>query len=105
MLNRKTSKLVNGADTHGRNGQRNTPSQERRPRRRFIISSKAAGRPDSRVTQVRNGLGKTAVLPAAKPGAGNPPAGTPGATPGAPIDLAETIKTLLHLAHENGHIT
>ena len=105
MLNRKTSKLVNGADTHGRNGQRNTPSQERRPRRRFIISSKAAGRPDSRVTQVRNGLGKTTVLPAAKPGAGNPPAGTPGATPGAPIDLAETIKTLLHLAHENGHIT
>ncbi|HEV2392364.1 MAG TPA: RNA polymerase sigma factor RpoD [Verrucomicrobiae bacterium] len=28
-----------------------------------------------------------------------------GATPGAPLDLAETIKTLLHLAHENGHVT
>ena len=25
--------------------------------------------------------------------------------PGQPIDLTETIKTLLHLAHENGHVT
>src|SRR5437762_2234889 len=35
-------------------------------------------------------------------------AGTAPATPGVPgqaVDLTETIKTLLHLAHENGHVT
>src|SRR5215467_12077778 len=104
MLNRKPSKLVNGADTHGRNGQRNASGQERRPRRRFIISSKAAGRADSRAQQVRHGLNKPPALPPVKTGAG--PTQTPaGAGPAAPVDLAETIKTLLHLAHENGHIT
>jgi RNA polymerase primary sigma factor len=51
---------------------------------------------------VQNGTTKGAapvakVLPGAKPG-------TPGIPP-SPVDLAETIKTLLHLAHENGHIT
>ena len=28
-----------------------------------------------------------------------------GSAPASPVDLTETIKTLLHLAHENGHIT
>ena len=102
MLNRKASKLVNGADTHGRNGQRNSSGQERRPRRRFIISSKAAGRADTRAQQVRHGLSKSPALAPAKAGSGPAPT---AATPGAPADLAETIKTLLHLAHENGHIT
>jgi hypothetical protein len=104
MLNRKPSKLVNGADTHGRNGQRNPSSQERRPRRRFIISAKAAGRADSRPQQVRHGLSKPPSLPGAKIAAGAGPLPA-GASAAAPADLAETIKTLLHLAHENGHIT
>jgi RNA polymerase primary sigma factor len=96
--------LVNGVDTHGRNGQRNASGQERRPRRRFIISSKAAGRADSRAQQVKHGLNSPPTLPTAKAGSapGHPPT---GAGPATPVDLAETIKTLLHLAHENGHIT
>ena len=104
MLNRKPSKLVNGVDTHGRNGQRNPSGQERRPRRRFIISSKAAARADSRAQQVRHGLNKPPAIPPVKTGAGAGQA-PGGAGPAAPADLAETIKTLLHLAHENGHIT
>ena len=104
MLNRKPSKLVNGVDTHGRNGQRNTSGQERRPRRRFIISSKAAAQADSRAQQVRHGLNKPPAIPPVKTGAGAGQA-PGGAGPAAPADLAETIKTLLHLAHENGHIT
>jgi hypothetical protein len=39
-------------------------------------------------------------------------AGHPGApetqaagAPGTTVDLAETIKTLLHLSHEHGHVT
>src|SRR5258708_1214413 len=103
MLNRKPSKSVNGVDTHNRNGQRPPAGEERRPRRRFIISSKAAGRVDSRGQQVRNGVGKP-PLPAGK-GPIPTPGQAPKATPAAPADLAETIKTLLHLAHENGHIT
>jgi RNA polymerase primary sigma factor len=106
MLNRKPSKLVNGADAHGRNGQRNASGQqERRPRRRFIISSKAAGRPDSRAPQVRNGLSKPPSAPPAKTATGTAGHAPTAAGPHAPVDLAETIKTLLHLAHENGHIT
>src|SRR6516225_6825336 len=104
MLNRKPSKLVNGTDTHGRNGQRNPSGQERRPRRRFIISSKAAGRADSRAQQVRHGLSKPPAVPPTKTGANPGQSPAPGGA-AAPADLAETIKTLLHLAHENGHIT
>src|SRR5712675_1952531 len=101
MLNRKESKLSNGADKPGRVVQRPDPVKGR-PRRRFIISAKAAGRTDSPPQSVQNGTTKGAapvakVLPGAKPG-------TPGIPP-SPVDLAETIKTLLHLAQENGHIT
>jgi len=96
--------LVNGADTHGRNGQRNASGQERRPRRRFIISPKAAGRTDARAQQVRHGLNKPPGVQPAKPGQGSGQMAA-ASGPAAPSDLAETIKTLLHLAHENGHIT
>ncbi len=101
MLNRKESKAANGAEHHGRGGQ--TPSPVKgRPRRRFIISAKAAGRNDASAHPPHNGAAKPAG-PAAKslPGGKAP---VPGAPP-SPIDLAETIKTLLHLAHENGHVT
>src|SRR5947209_2379313 len=109
MLNRKESKPSNGAGNHGRNGQRRAEDKARPPRRRFIISSKAA-RMDAHPHETGNGSAKAHPAPAPKHPAGTPkhPAGTnpqaPG-TPGQAIDLAETIKTLLHLAHENGHIT
>jgi len=107
MLNRKESKPSNGSDP-GRGGHRPAPAKGR-PRRRFIISAKAAGHSDSSAHSTSNGTAKAAApgpitLPGGKqsvPG-GKPP--VPG-TPPSPIDLAETIKTLLHLAHENGHIT
>jgi RNA polymerase primary sigma factor len=84
-------------------------------RRRFIISSKAAAaaRPDNKLpAEGRNGNSK-AHHPAAKPAHLPPAQGAPGAHPpgvegapsAGPVDLAETIKTLLHLAHENGHVT
>jgi RNA polymerase primary sigma factor len=101
MLNRKESKLSNGADHHGRNAHR-TPAVKGRPRRRFIISAKAAGRNDASARPPQNGSAKPATpVVKALPGAKTP---VPGAAP-SPVDLAETIKTLLHLAHENGHIT
>jgi RNA polymerase primary sigma factor len=52
---------------------------------------------------------KNGAVKAQAPVAGKPavPAHSPGASqsPSNPLDLAETIKTLVHLAHENGHIT
>src|SRR5579862_2060677 len=111
MLNRKESKSSTGADNNGRGRQKPAPAKAR-PRRRFIISAKAAGRVDASAHPPQNGSAKPGgglikpglnkaglakALADAKPG-------VPGAPP-SPIDLAETIKTLLHLAHENGHIT
>jgi len=108
MLNRKESKSSTGADKNGRGRQKPAAPAKARPRRRFIISAKAAGRVDASAHPPQNGSAKpaggltkaglTKALADAKPG-------VPGAPPPSPIDLAETIKTLLHLAHENGHIT
>jgi RNA polymerase primary sigma factor len=105
MLNRKESKASNGSDS-GRAGQRPPPAKGR-PRRRFIISAKAAGRADANARPNHVAPTKPAAKPAASPADKTLPAAkapVPGAPP-SPIDLAETIKTLLHLAQENGHIT
>src|SRR6185437_1351779 len=101
MLNRKESKSSNGAVNHSRGRPKPAPAKAR-PRRRVIISAKAAGRVDASARPPQNGTTKASV-PAPNGLAETKPA-TPGAPP-SPIDLAETIKTLLHLAHENGHIT
>jgi len=107
MLNRKESKSSSGTTGQHRNGQRTTASAKGRPRRRFIISAKAAGHSASPPSnENRNGATKTGTPSQAKVASG-PHAASPGApaVPGAAVDLAETIKTLLHLAHENGHVT
>jgi len=77
-----------------------TAAKGRKTRRRFIISPKAHGL--MRSEEARNGGAKT--HPAATPNSKNP-AATPPATRSPAPDLAETIKTLVHLAHENGHVT
>ena len=101
MLNRKESKLTNGADNPGHDRQAPV-SAKGRPRRRFIISAKAAGRVDTSAHPPHNGAAKTPSALAKTPTDAKPAA--PGSAPSA-VDLAETIKTLLHLAHENGHVT
>jgi RNA polymerase primary sigma factor len=98
MLNRKASKPSSAAENHGHGGE---PSSKIRPRRRFIISSKAATRAAMQAHEGRNGASKpTAVGPKA-----GPKSHAASNVPTSPVDLTETIKTLLHLAHENGHIT
>jgi RNA polymerase primary sigma factor len=107
MLNRKESKASNGSDS-SRAAQR-PPAGKGRPRRRFIISAKAAGRADANARP--NHVSPPPAKPAAKPatpvaGKNLPPAKAPvPGVPPSPLDLAETIKTLLHLAQENGHVT
>jgi RNA polymerase primary sigma factor len=101
MLNRKDSKLSGRTERSSQDNERAAATKGRPPRRRFIISAKAAGQ--SRELEPRNGQTKAANPAAAK---------TPPATPASallsspsPMDLAETIKTLMHLAHEHGHVT
>src|SRR5882762_9654111 len=133
MLNRKDNKS-NGSVNHSANRNRDAANNNKKLRRRFIISPKAPGRLDAAKSEPAKTpiTSKPAPLAPAKalpPGAKGPlsgakgmPAGASakgaqpgakGAQPGAPgasglaqaVDLAETIKTLLHLAHENGHVT
>src|SRR5205807_2219031 len=78
-------------------------------RRRFIISPKAQSAANFR-EEPRNGSAKThPPLPNKVGRPGRPPskpADAPVAgVPRQPADLTETIKTLVHLAHENGHVT
>ena len=103
MLNRKESKLSNGADNHSRGRQKPSPVKvvKGHPRRRFIISAKAAAHNQAFAHPPQNG---TKPAGSAPKGLAEGKIAAPG-TAASPIDLAETIKTLLHLAHENGHIT
>jgi RNA polymerase primary sigma factor len=118
MLNRKESK-AHGSAEHGARGQsKAAASKSRSPRRRFIISSKAPAAESRsaeppRAPATAPAAPKSEAGPKAKhaPAKGQeaPPA-APGTQTGlvgglAPAELAETIKTLLHLAHENGHVT
>src|SRR5437867_594781 len=103
MLNRKESRLANGAEHHCGNGERGAAAKVHRNRRRFIISPKAQGALPS--AEARNGSAKGHSSP---PGKAAHPRGNAAALAGprAPApDLTETIKTLAHLAHENGHVT
>ena len=122
MLKRKASKASRGAAKKESARPKAVEPQEKRLRRRFVISAKAPPpiptapvNPKKLISASKATLAAR-VAPAVKgklhshPKAGasaTPPA--PGAAPAAgpvtAIDLAETIKTLLHLAHENGHVT
>src|SRR5690349_22376248 len=104
MLNRKESKLSNGAEGHGRNG-RPSPAAKGRPRRRFIISARAAGRAEAPRPEPRNGASKPHSAAQAKSTSEPQARALPPGSAASPVDLGETIKTLLHLAHENGHVT
>jgi RNA polymerase primary sigma factor len=97
MLNRKENKVPDQKPReHGENTGKTRP-----PRRRFIISSRAAGRAEARQESPQNGQTQHSQPKSktARPELQLAPTG-----PSA-LDLTETIKTLVHLAHENGHIT
>ena len=126
MLNRKESKMTNGTGHHANGHQRKGAVNPRPVRHRFIVSPKAAGQappaipstrgrpPKATVASPIKGLPQGKHLPPGKPGShgkmppskNGDPSKPPGpAIPGQAVDLTETIKTLLHLAHEHGHVT
>src|SRR6266566_4177027 len=110
MLNRKATKLSNGAENRGRTTKKRISSGEvrevRTPRKRFIISAKAAGRvAPPPPEQVRHEEAQAHSASRAKAAyASNHEAAAPGARSQA-LDLTQTIKTLVQLAREQGHVT
>ena len=105
MLKRKDNKLGNGAEHNGHGDQRRGVGKTGRPRRRFIISSKAHGHVGAKAELTRNGESKAHPAEQAKAAyASSRRVPAPGA-PRPAVDLTETIKALLHLAREHGHVT
>src|SRR5437773_11727222 len=111
MLNRKATKMSNGAGNGngGRAKKRVSSGEVRKPRKRFIISAKAAGRLASPTPpppeQVRNEEAQAHSASRAKAAyASNHEAAAPGAR-GQAVDLTQTNKTLVQLAREQGHVT
>jgi RNA polymerase primary sigma factor len=108
MLNRKESKLSSGTGNRGR-GHEQPATAKIHHRRRFIISSKAPGvvAKPLPVVEPRNAQPEPDSASRAKAAYATrqlPNAGGLGSTV-SPLDLAETIKTVLHLSRENGHVT
>ena len=105
MLNRKESKPGNGAEPRGRRDARPAPSKGRPHRPRFVISPKAHAHNDLHASSAaKAGLKARGTAPGKTHNAAGVPTPAPR-VPGQAVDLTETIKTLLHLAHEHGHVT
>ncbi len=107
MLNRKDSKSAhNGTARNGRREGRSS-AKARPQRQRFVISSKAPSGNDLRSGKASNANvpAKSTTASQAKAAYANAHPTAPTSTPGQAVDLTETIKTLLHLAHEHGHVT
>src|ERR1044071_1944548 len=99
MLNRKASKSVNGAARNGHSKDHRPAPKSPPKRHRFIISAKAHRA--LRAEDNRHGSSKNPPPPRN----GHAPSKPGTAVPAGPApDLTETIKTLVHLAHEHGHV-
>jgi RNA polymerase primary sigma factor len=105
MLNRKQGKPGNRPQRQGRRGGRLVSAKERPHRRRFVISAKAHSHKDLPASAPAKAPAKGHAASPAKPAHpnGHPP--VQATKPIQAADLTETIKTLLHLAHEHGHVT
>jgi RNA polymerase primary sigma factor len=103
MLNRKESKPTEKAGRRGRPRTRLSSTKPQRQNRRFIISHKAHSASKLRGSEPPNGAPKSPTASQAKPSVASPQAAAN--KPAQAADLTEAIKTLLHLAHEHGHVT
>jgi RNA polymerase primary sigma factor len=102
MLNRKTNRAPSDPSKGSpRSRERAVPKKSRPTRRRFIVSSGSAGHGHPGTEAARNG--HKDVSPPQKAPLSPPPHS--GAASSSSPDLTETIKTLLHLAQENGYVT
>ena len=109
MLNRKgikSARVVSAAQPE------NHPAQSPALRRRFVLTSRKPKAPPTPPPSTGKSNGQPAGQPASpdpkadpKAVASNIPAGITINPNASDIDLTETVKTLLHLAQENGYVT
>ena len=93
----KKSNLNNGAENRGGGKERTASGKAPSPRRRFIFGARAAGRAESQPEKTRNEPAKAGSAANDR----HPVAGAPSHA----ANLTETIKALLHLARDQGHLT
>jgi len=112
MSNRKTTTPKSASAGGKRSGAKKSETKLTAPRKRFVISSKAAKAGDAAPKAKKSVEGsetaenvKISNKSATKvPANGHAPV-VPVTTQASTVDLTETIKTLLHLAQEHGYIT
>src|ERR1035438_5752180 len=105
MLNRKENNSADQAGHQGRPRGRPVSTKAPRQHRRFVISHKAQGHSKLPVPEPVDGSAKPQTDSQAKAAYASSH-GAPAAGKSSPaVDLTETIKTLLHLSHEHGHVT
>jgi RNA polymerase primary sigma factor len=109
MLNRKG---IKSADKHAASVRRaGKPEKGTTPRRRFVLTSAKTKLsppppgPAARTNGQSAGNGRPAPLAESKVGGAVIPPGITVNPTATGIDLTETVKTLLHLAQENGYVT
>ena len=110
MLNRKDIKSSSVVSSSRPGGKGATSAKGFVARRRFVLPSakrKPAPIPESngKTNGKTNGQGKADPKLDPKAGGTSHPAGITVNPSAAGIDLTETVKTLLHLAQENGYVT
>ena len=105
MLNRKEKKSANEAGQRGRPRGRPASANPHRPHRRFVISHKAHSFGKPGVTETPAEPPKAHDATQAKAAYANSHEAPKTGRPNPAMDLTETIKTLIHLAHEHGHVT
>jgi RNA polymerase primary sigma factor len=105
MLNRKSNKSPKGAMPRGSRRGRPLSAKPQRERRRFVISAKARAQSDLRGAASLKDDAKRSPAADGKTAGPNQHDPRAATSPKQAADLTETIKTLLHLAHEHGHVT
>jgi RNA polymerase primary sigma factor len=106
MLNRKDIRSANVVAGPGRSGKGVTSRKAFVPGRRFVLASaKRKAAHQAQAQGKANGNGKADSQTAPKAAGAVHPTGVTVNPAAAGIDLTETVKTLLHLAQENGYVT
>ena len=81
------------------------PPKPPRQHRRFVISRKAHSQSKLPTPEPPDGASKPSPASQAKAAYASTHGAPAAGKPAQAVDLTETIKTLLHLAHEHGHVT
>ena len=101
----KQSKLNSAGEHCGGGSQRTAAGKARRPRQRSSIAAKTAGRAESQPRQTRDDGVKAGSAAQGNAVRAGDEGQSVASAPSQSANLAETIKTLILLAHEQGYVS